>query len=227
MPNYQNSKIYTIRSHQTELMYIGSTTQHLSTRLAGHRRDFKKWKNGKKNYTTSFELLKYDDAYIELLLECKCENRQQLCAIEGQFIRRCKVAANKNIPGRTGAEYYQDHKEEIKAHKKQYRQANKQQIAAQQKQWYLEHREELKAKHNQYYDDHKEECKAYKKQWYQDHKQEAKQYYQANKDKFVCYECDFWCNSNSNLTQHKKTKAHLAMVNFLIECGGENYNNVE
>ena len=54
MPNYQNGKIYTIRSHQTDEIYIGSTANCLSKRLNDHKADYKRWKDGKRNYITSF-----------------------------------------------------------------------------------------------------------------------------------------------------------------------------
>ena len=38
---YNSSLIYTIRSHQTNKYYIGSTTQSLSRRLSEHIRDYK------------------------------------------------------------------------------------------------------------------------------------------------------------------------------------------
>ena len=38
---YHDGKIYALRSFQTPLYYVGSTTQTLSRRLAGHRRDYK------------------------------------------------------------------------------------------------------------------------------------------------------------------------------------------
>ena len=37
MPDYQKGKIYAIKSYQTEMMYIGSTTQTLSQRIAKHK----------------------------------------------------------------------------------------------------------------------------------------------------------------------------------------------
>jgi hypothetical protein len=55
------------------------------------------------------------------------------------------------VPHRTTAEYYQDHKEEIK----QYQQ---------------DHQEEIK----QYQQDHKVEIKKYKQQYYQDHREKLR-----------------------------------------------------
>jgi len=37
MPNYANGKIYTIRFHNSNEIYIGSTTQSLAVRFGGHK----------------------------------------------------------------------------------------------------------------------------------------------------------------------------------------------
>ena len=51
MPNYQLGKIYKITSSHTDLCYIGSTCEkYLSSRLGGHKKSMKCWKNGKRNY---------------------------------------------------------------------------------------------------------------------------------------------------------------------------------
>ena len=53
MPNYQNGKVYSIRSHsRPDLVYVGSTTQPLSKRFGGH----KELKN--KNYISIVILIK-------------------------------------------------------------------------------------------------------------------------------------------------------------------------
>ena len=66
---FQNGKIYTIRSFQTEKYYIGSTNHKtLSQRLSKHKSVYRTWLKDKDScYVTSFEILKYDDCYIELL----------------------------------------------------------------------------------------------------------------------------------------------------------------
>ena len=56
MPDYSNSKIYSIECNKTGLKYIGSTTSPtLARRLAEHRSSFKKWKESNKNYISSFK----------------------------------------------------------------------------------------------------------------------------------------------------------------------------
>ena len=41
MVNYQNGKIYVLRSHKTDDIYIGSTTQSLYKRFYEHKKRYK------------------------------------------------------------------------------------------------------------------------------------------------------------------------------------------
>ena len=100
MPDYSNGKIYCIRSYQTGDIYIGSTTQKLCKRMTDHRKDYKSWVNGKCSYTTSFDISKLGDAYIELLEICPCSCREEVHKKEGCYIRKMKCV-NKCVPCRT------------------------------------------------------------------------------------------------------------------------------
>ena len=82
MPNYGNGKIYSIRSHQCEDIYIGSTTQSLAKRLGDHRSGFKRYQNGKGHYVTSYDILKYNDHYIELICNYPCTCKGELLGEE-------------------------------------------------------------------------------------------------------------------------------------------------
>jgi len=165
--------VYVIRSHQTDDVYYGSTTQMLCKRMAHHRACCKNWLNGTYHYVTSFELLKYEDAYIELVETVNFENKQQLYAVEGTYIRKNKCV-NKVIPDRTRAEYVEANKERFAELGKQYRE---------------EHKEEILEYKNQYYEDNKEVISEYKSQWYIDNKEslllKAKQYREANKEQIA------------------------------------------
>jgi hypothetical protein len=125
--------IYMIRSFQTEDVYYGSTTQQLCNRMAKHRCNYKQWLNGNFNNISSFEILKYEDAYIELVEEIEFQNKKELHAREGYYIRE-NNCVNKYIPCRTNKEYIEEHKEERKEYMKLYREANKDIIKEQQKQ---------------------------------------------------------------------------------------------
>jgi len=100
-------KIYAIRSNQTEKYYIGSTTQSLAERMSRHRQHMREaLKGGGKRLCRSIEILKYDDARIELLEECPCDTVEALRAREGVLIReRMAEIVNKNRPNRTREEY--------------------------------------------------------------------------------------------------------------------------
>ena len=131
MTRYQNGKIYTIRSFQTDKYYIGSTCLQLHKRFYQHKQSYKSYQNNKHHFVTSFEIVKYDDCYIELLEEYKCENKNQLTKREGELIREYKnECVNKFIPTRTHKEYRDEHKEQRKQyrdeHKEQTKQYNKQ-----------------------------------------------------------------------------------------------------
>jgi len=111
-------RVYKLWSPQTDSIYIGSTKQRLSQRLAEHRRNYREFLNIKN--LTSFELLKYSDCKIELLELINYDDRSQLLALEGKYVRELDCV-NKCIPGRTSKEYRQDNKEKVKEWNKEYR----------------------------------------------------------------------------------------------------------
>jgi hypothetical protein len=113
---YHNGKIYTIRSYKTDKFYIGSTCMPLHKRFYEHKIRFKYVSlNNLKKYYSSFEILKYDDVYIELLEEFKCENKMELEKREGELIRLHKNnIVNIYINGRTPDEWVKDNKDKRK-----------------------------------------------------------------------------------------------------------------
>ena len=71
MPNYQNGKIYAIRSPNCEKYYIGSTTQLLCRRMVEHRCLSHKVKSSK-------QIIDAGEAYIELIENFSCNNKEEL-----------------------------------------------------------------------------------------------------------------------------------------------------
>lgn len=189
---YQRGKIYLIRSHVTDMIYVGSTVEkYLSTRLKGHRNGYNQYKKGSKKYQVSFDILEIDEnAYIELYEDYPCESRQQLTKREGEVIRSLDCI-NKRIEGRTRKEWEQDNKEYVKEWHKQWYINNKDKIKAQHKQWYANNREEQKAKH---------------KQWHENNKDK-------NREKHNC-ECG-GKYTHQNKKKHFKTKKHQDYIEFM------------
>lgn len=155
--NYQNGKVYGIYSSSTDKIYIGSTTQPLCKRLQQHKTEAKMYDTGTKAYkTTSYDLVKMPDCYIELIEMYPCNTREELSKREGQVIRENKdTCINRYIAGRTiqeynkehysekGKEYYNDNKEHITQRQKEYHQMNIEKIHETQKTYRQNNKEKI------------------------------------------------------------------------------------
>ena len=91
--------------------------------MSGHRASYKQYGLGKYCFVTSFQLIELGDAYITLEQLVEYEDKAQLEAVELRFIRE-KLCVNKAQPGRTPAQYYTDHVEEIREQVAVYQAAN-------------------------------------------------------------------------------------------------------
>jgi hypothetical protein len=139
MNPFSASKIYIIRSAQTDDVYIGSTYERwLSSRMSKHKNGYKRYQAGNRNYVTSYELMKYPDAEISLLEAYPCENKLELTAKEHEHIQthpHCINIQGKKTPEQKIIE---------KAVKdKVYREKNKEKLAANNKAKYDENKEAI------------------------------------------------------------------------------------
>jgi hypothetical protein len=135
MPNYLNGKVYAIRSHQTEQVYIGSTVERLSARMGKYRALYNKYKDGEGCYYSCFKILDHADAYIELLAKHECLCREELDQYKGDYIRSEPNAVNKIRDEDT---------EQLRERKKKYREDNAEKIKAREKLYYQANREKIK-----------------------------------------------------------------------------------
>ena len=101
---YQNGKLYCIRNHIDDDVYIGSTTQLLCKRMVKHRHEMKR-KPDMKVYSKMNEL-GVEKFYIVQIENCPCVNKEELLKREGHFIREMGTL-NSSIVGRTKDMYYQ------------------------------------------------------------------------------------------------------------------------
>lgn len=109
MVNYSNSKIYKIIDNTNGNIYIGSTCQPLSKRLAAHRSAYNQYMKGKK-YVKSCDILKNNDYNIILIENYSCTDKEELLARERYFIENTKCI-NTNIPGRKSNEWQKENQE--------------------------------------------------------------------------------------------------------------------
>ena len=127
-------KIYKIKSSLTDKIYIGSTSKTLEKRLSGHKASYKKWiEDNNCYYTTSFEILKFNECVIELIESCIYIDKLERNEKEGYYIKLNKlICVNKKIEGRTAKQYnneYSDiHKEQRKQYFKEYKASHRKQL---------------------------------------------------------------------------------------------------
>jgi|688.fasta_scaffold2081456_1 hypothetical protein len=122
--DYANGKIYTIHSYHTDLYYIGSTTSTLTKRLYEHNSCYKQGKT-----CESSEIIKYGDAYIVLLEDFPCFNKNQLNKREIELIREHKNCINKKKDKPSNPSYYLKNKDKLLEKKTEYRLANRERIS--------------------------------------------------------------------------------------------------
>ena len=185
---FNKSLLYTIRSPHTDKYYIGSTAQILCKRFSDHIRHYRRYLNGKTNFTTSFKILELGDAYIELLEEINCDNRNQLEKREGELIREHKInCVNRNIPCRTGKEYYNDNSDIIKEHRKEYYNDNSDIIKEHRKEYYNDNFDRISQQKKEYNLINADKLKEYYKEYNllnaDKKKQYMKEYNLLNADK--------------------------------------------
>lgn len=114
VPNrYASGRIYKICSDLTDQVYIGSTTNQLSKRMATHRSNHRMCLAGTYHRVTSFDILQHPDAKIILVENFPCDSKEQLNARERHWIETTPNCVNKCHPGRTGAEYRAANKDVI------------------------------------------------------------------------------------------------------------------
>ena len=145
---YNNDNIYQILNNINDDVYIGSTCQSLSKRLYEHKSRCNAVKGNL--YKLMLDIGK-EPFYIELIELYPCNNREELRAREGYYIRE-RGSLNKAIAGRTFKIYYQDNKYQFK----HYYEDNKEHIQEYHKQYYKQYYENNKQHYKQYYERNKD-----------------------------------------------------------------------
>lgn len=114
--NYKNGKIYVIRNHSNNKVYVGSTTQTLSKRFSNHKRNHKSKKAYEYPFYKAMREIGIENFYIELVEDYPCENIEQLNAREGYYIRQYDSfhnGYNSNIAGRDKTEWRKDNRDKL------------------------------------------------------------------------------------------------------------------
>jgi len=158
MPDYQNGKIYKITAGN--LTYIGSTCEPtLARRLANHVVNCRCWKNGTRNFTTSFPLIETGQYEITLIELFPCGSRDELNARE-RFHIESTVCVNKYIPCRTGKEYREANADTIREKKNAYYATNADRLCEKQKAYQKANVDTIREYQKAYVNTHRDERNA-------------------------------------------------------------------
>ena len=162
---YDKGKIYKIIDNTNGDIYIGSTVQSLASRKSQHKES--------RNRCMSKFIICNGDYDIILIESYPCKSKEELLMRERYYIDNTDCI-NKTLPGRTGAEWYQDNKERIlekaknkvktderKEYEKDYALKNKDVINEKAKSWYQDNKDKKADYDKKYRADKKEEKQKY------------------------------------------------------------------
>jgi gas vesicle protein len=171
--NYQNGKIYTIRSYQTDKYYIGSTASTLTKRLSGHKT------NNKNKPSTSKIITDLGDSYIELLELFPCNSKIELTKREGELQRLYKDdIVNKRVECRTVQEYYMDNADKIQEYRQEYYKKNTDKLKSYRK----DNADKIQEYQQEHYKKNAEKIKEYQLEYYKNNIDNKKEHYKKNAD---------------------------------------------
>jgi hypothetical protein len=221
--NYKQAKIYCIKVNTEEeyLPYVGSSCKRLlSQRMNQHRDDYKKWKNGKHNFVSSFTLFeKYgvQNCFIELIESFPCNTSDELRKKEREHIEKQKcvnivkrVIITEEERVEQHKKWYETNKEQIAEKKKEYAQINKEKIAEKKNIYYEANKEQIAEKGKIYQQTHKEEIAERKKEWREANKEQiaekSKEYAQINKEQIAERKKEYRDEHKEEIAEKKKEK---------------------
>jgi hypothetical protein len=179
----------------------------MAERMGNHRSTYKRWLKGSYPYVTSFKIIKYDDAYIELVEDYPCKTKAELERREGQVMRETKNCCNKHIAGRTKAEWFAKNKDKLDEQRIEYRAKNKDNIAEQQSEYYAKNKDKINEQHAEYRAKNKDKMAKLVAEWYAKNKDKIKE---KVSEKVQC-ECGSEVRRDS-LPRHRKSKKHQKWV---------------
>jgi hypothetical protein len=214
--DYQNGKIYKVWTLLGTEIYIGSTAQKLlSSRMNNHRNSYNKWKKGKANKVTVYDLFdKYgvENCKIELIEKFPCKDYLELEAREGFFQRQHRdIIVNRIIVGRTRAEYRVDNADAILQTHRQYNTDNKDRLNASCRQYNIDHVEQIKTSKRQYYANNKDRLNAVSRQYRVDNAEAI------SKRKCAKITCACGCIISHNAkAKHIKSIKHQKLMDAII-----------
>lgn len=219
--DYNKGKIYVLRNHTNDKVYVGSTTSPLYKRFSYHKSDMKQPKNQNRKLYEAMREIGFENFYIELVEDYPCENIEQLEAREGHWQRELDSynnGYNGKIQGRSKKEWKKDNKEKISAWQKNWVKENKEKIVEQLKKYCESNRDKLLEYKKAYYRKNIDKVLEYQKEYREKHGElirgKKQEYYQKKNDKLLEYQKEY-------REKNKDTIKAKNQVKVKCECGNE------
>ena len=193
MVNYQQGKIYKIVCNTSGLVYIGSTCQKsLSQRLSEHVSNYKQYLIQKKNYISSFELIKHGNYDIILIENSPCNTKDELYMRERfQCVNMVNPIRLKEDNKKYNKKYYQENQEREKLRRKKYLEENKEKVKIYHHNYHEKNKEKCNLISKRYREENREKIQLLYKKYCNENKEKEKlrhkKYYDENKDKTKLY----------------------------------------
>jgi hypothetical protein len=176
-----------------DLVYYGSTTEKIYQRIRHHRSQYKDYLEGKRNYQTSYEIIKLGKGKYTIteVERVNFDERIELLKRERWYIEN-NECINKNRPSRTSEEWREINKDILKQKEKEYKEMNKDKIRQREKEYREKNKETISQKQKEYKRTHKEQIR------------------QHSSEKIIC-ECG-GSYSKCHKTTHFKTLKHQSYI---------------
>ena len=184
MVNYSDGKIYRIVNTENETVYIGSTCQALSRRLATHKHRG----NGNK---------------IVLVKECPCENNEQLRREEQLCIEEHEGLVNERRAYQTeeqkkekARKYYESNREKMIESQRKYYEANREKSIEKARKYNEANREKVREGQRKYYESNREKLIESKRKYNEANREKVierqRKYNEANREKSIEYQRKYY-----------------------------------
>ena len=200
--DYKNAKIYQLVNDITDDVYIGSTCQPLSKRIAEHRASMRSKRDSHLKLYQKMLEIGVEHFNIYLVKETPCENKEQLRAIEGEYIRE-RGTLNGHIAGRN-----------MKTHGKEMNDIHREKYREVRQSYTINNKDKLTEYGQKYRNDRKEEL----------NQKERDRYTEMTKIKLTCTICGAKHNKK-NTPLHFRSRRHQDALNTL-SINDEQYENI-
>ena len=149
---FSKMRIYKITSPNTDLVYVGKTTQELHRRGGRHETAYKAWLAGTRPaWCSSYKVLEHGNASIELIEETDDATREGFWIQEMGACNAKKLDGGevKKDPQAYSRARYQANREVLLIKCKEYKDAHREELAATQREYREAHRERIRQQHSE------------------------------------------------------------------------------